>query len=93
MGGVPQASIIGVDLKTLPYLAAMVNGTTGHAQDYDDMLISLLGHPSLFFAPAILAIRESVGASAEDVVAAYVVGYETACCITGPVLQSHYVQG
>lgn len=93
MGGVPQASLIGRDGKTSPYLAALVNGTTGHALDYDDMAISLIGHPSVFLAPATLAIGESIEASGEDVLTAYVVGYETACCIAGPVLQSHYVQG
>lgn len=93
IGGVPQASIIGRDGKTSPYLAALVNGTTGHALDYDDMAISLIGHPSVFLAPAILAIGESIEASGEDVLIAYVVGYETVCCIAGPVLQSHYVQG
>jgi len=93
MGGVPQASIIGGDGKTSPYLAALVNGTTGHALDYDDMAISLIGHPSVFLAPAVLAIGESIEASGEDVLAAYVVGYETACCIARPVLQSHYMQG
>ena len=93
IGGVPQASLIGRDGKTSPYLAALVNGTTGHALDYDDMAISLIGHPSVFLAPAILAIGESIEASGEDVLTAYVVGYETACCIAGPVLQSHYVQG
>jgi 2-methylcitrate dehydratase PrpD len=93
MGGVPQASLIGRDFKTSPYLAAVVNGTTGHALDYDDMAISLIGHPSVFLAPAILAIGESIEASGEDILAAYVVGYETACCIAGPVLQSHYMQG
>ena len=93
MGGVPQASIIGGDGKTSPYLAALVNGTTGHALDYDDIAISLIGHPSVFLAPAVLAIGESIEASGEDVLTAYVVGYETACCIARPVLQSHYMQG
>lgn len=93
MGGVPQASLIGRDFKTSPYLAALVNGTTGHALDYDDMAISLIGHPSVFLAPATLAIGESIEASGEDILAAYVVGYETVCCIAGPMLQSHYMQG
>lgn len=92
MGGVPEASIIG-GFKTSPYLAALANGTIGHAIDYDDIAVSLIGHPSVFLAPAILAVGESVGAQGKDILAAYVVGYETACCIARPVLQSHYVQG
>jgi 2-methylcitrate dehydratase PrpD len=93
MGGLGKASIIGNDFETSPYLAALVNGTIGHALDYDDVAISLIGHPSVFLAPAILAVGESIGASGEDILAAYVIGYETAGCIAGPVLQSHYVQG
>jgi len=93
MGGLAKASIIGNDFETSPYLAALVNGTIGHALDYDDVAISLIGHPSVFLAPAILAVGESIDASGEDILAAYVVGYETAGCIAGPVLQSHYVQG
>ncbi len=93
MGGAPEASIIGGDFRTSPYLGALVNGTIGHALDYDDVAISLLGHPSVFLAPAILAVGESIKASGVDILVAYVVGYETACCIARPVLQSHYVQG
>jgi len=93
MGGLPRASVIGNDFKTSPYLAALVNGTIGHALDYDDLAISLIGHPSVFLVPAILAVGESIDASGEDILAAYVVSYETVCCIARPVLQSHYVQG
>ncbi|MBI3931453.1 MAG: MmgE/PrpD family protein, partial [Chloroflexi bacterium] len=93
MGGVPQVSIIGGGFKTSPYLAALVNGTVGHSLDYDDVAISLIGHPSVFLVPAILAIGESAGASGKDVLTAYVIGYETSCQIAKPVLQSHYVQG
>ena len=90
MGGTPQASIIGSGFKTSPYLAALVNGTMGHALDYDDVGFSLVGHPSVFLAPAVLAIGENIGASGEDVLIAYVVGYEMAGCLPWPVLQSHY---
>ena len=93
MGGVPQASIIGGNFKTSSYLAALVNGTVGHSLDYDDIAISLIGHPSVFLVPAILAIGESIGSSGEDILTAYVLGYETTCHIAKPILQSHYVQG
>ncbi len=93
MGGEPQASIIGGGFKTSSYLAALVNGTVGHSLDYDDMAVSLIGHPSVFLVPAILAIAEGLNSSGEDVLTAYVIGYETACHIAKPILQSHYVQG
>ncbi len=66
MGGEPQASVIGGGFKTSPYLAALVNGTVGHSLDYDDMAISLVGHPSVFLVPAILAIAEGLNSSGEE---------------------------
>ncbi len=93
LGGTPQASVIGGSFKTSPYLAALVNGTVGHSLDYDDMAISLIGHPSVFLVPAVLAIGETMGSSGQDILTAYVVGYETACYIAKPIIQSHYVQG
>ncbi len=93
MGGVAEASIIADDKKTSPEMAALVNGTMGHALDYDDMSVSPIAHPSVFLAPAILALGESIGASGLEALAAYVVGYEVAGCVAEPMFQSHYVQG
>jgi len=56
--------------------AAWVNGTAGHALDYDDVA-SLRGHPSTVLVPAILAEGEALGVSGRDMLAAYVAGYET----------------
>jgi 2-methylcitrate dehydratase PrpD len=56
--------------------AAWINGTAGHALDYDDVA-SLRGHPSTVLVPAILAEGEVLGASGRDMLMAYVAGYET----------------
>jgi 2-methylcitrate dehydratase PrpD len=56
--------------------AAWINGTAGHALDYDDVA-SLRGHPSTVLVPAILAEGETLSASGRDMLAAYVAGYET----------------
>ena len=93
MGGNPQASTIGSSLKTSPYLAALVNGTTGHSLDYDDIAVSLNGHPSVCLVPAVFAIGEILRSTGQDVLTAYVIGYETACHVARPVLQSHYTRG
>ncbi|MBU4581999.1 MAG: MmgE/PrpD family protein, partial [Proteobacteria bacterium] len=73
MGGVAEVSIIADNRKTSPEMAALVNGTMGHALDYDDMSVSPISHPSVFLAPAILAVGESIGASGLEALAAYVV--------------------
>jgi 2-methylcitrate dehydratase PrpD len=54
--------------------AALVNGTAGHAFDYDD--VALDGHPSAVLVPAILAEAEALDASGRDMITAYVAGYE-----------------
>jgi 2-methylcitrate dehydratase PrpD len=54
--------------------AALVNGTAGHAFDFDD--VALDGHPSAVLVPAILAEAEALGASGRDMITAYVAGYE-----------------
>src|SRR5712691_5870350 len=56
--------------------AAWINGTAGHALDYDDVA-ALRGHPSTVLVPAILAEGEELGASGRAMLAAYVAGYET----------------
>jgi 2-methylcitrate dehydratase PrpD len=55
--------------------AAWINGTAAHALDYDD--VAVRGHPSTVLVPAILAEGETLGASGDEMITAYVVGYET----------------
>ncbi len=93
MGGAAEAGIIAASRKTSIEMAALINGTMGHALDYDDMSVAPIAHPSVFLAPAILAVGESIDAPCREVLASYVVGYEVACSIAEPVFQSHYVQG
>jgi 2-methylcitrate dehydratase PrpD len=54
---------------------AWINGTAGHALDYDD--VGCRGHVSTVLAPAILAEAETLGLGGREMFAAYVAGYET----------------
>ncbi len=54
--------------------AALINGTAAHALDFDDVV--LRGHISAVLVPAILAFAEERDLSGEDMLLAYVVGYE-----------------
>ena len=54
--------------------AALLSGTAGHALDYDDQ--ALTGHPSTVLVPAILAEGEYLKSSGQELIAAYVAGYE-----------------
>lgn len=93
MGGSPQASIIGDGYKTSTYQAALVNGAIGHALDYDDWSMAINGHPTVFLAPAILALGEETGASGRDLLTAYVIGFEVCACIPWLIKKNHYDQG
>src|ERR1700730_7733481 len=55
--------------------AAWINGTAGHALDYDD--VGCRGHVSTVLVPAIFAEAETLGLGGREMFAAYVAGYET----------------
>ncbi|MGD9613986.1 MAG: MmgE/PrpD family protein [Alphaproteobacteria bacterium] len=55
--------------------AAWINGTAGHALDYDD--VGCRGHVSTVLVPAILAEAETLGLGGREMFAAYAAGYET----------------
>jgi len=73
--------------------AAMVNGTAAHALDYDDILWTLYGHPSVTVLPAALAVAESVGASGQDLLRAYAVGVEIIGKLGRSMNPTHYEHG
>jgi 2-methylcitrate dehydratase PrpD len=57
--------------------AALLGGAIAHSLDYDDQ--SMSGHPSSVLVPAILAESEVLGSNGEEMVTAYVAGYEVWC--------------
>ena len=75
LGGPPQSSVFGAGLKASVQDAALVNGTIAHALDYDDCGVKI-GHPSVLVLPAALSLGEYLGASGNDVLAAYLLGLE-----------------
>jgi 2-methylcitrate dehydratase PrpD len=73
--------------------AALVNGTASHALDYDDVNLSITGHPSTVILPALLAAAEKKGAVGAELMAAFVAGYELACRVGVLVGPGHYDRG
>ena len=71
--------------------AALVNGTAGHALDYDDVAID--GHPSVVLVPAMLAEGERLGASGDALLTAYIAGYETWGELAGRDADKHHGKG
>jgi 2-methylcitrate dehydratase PrpD len=75
LGGPPQASVFGAGLRVSVPDAALANGSIAHALDYDDCGVKI-GHPSVLVLPAVLSLGEHLGASGQDILAAYVLGLE-----------------
>ncbi|MDY6917894.1 MAG: MmgE/PrpD family protein [Chloroflexota bacterium] len=93
LGGNPAATVIGGGFRTTAPLAALVNGTMAHAEDFDDWTFATLGHPTVPMLPAILATAEQTRASGREIVEAYVTGFEAQCATVRGVSPSHYVRG
>ncbi|MBM3342775.1 MAG: MmgE/PrpD family protein [Betaproteobacteria bacterium] len=86
-------SLWGTDRRASALDAALINGTAGHALDYDDVNNTIGGHPSVPLLPAIIALGEMTGASGRDVLLAYVTGFEAQAAIGKAVNVYHYRKG
>lgn len=73
--------------------AALVNGATSHALDYDDTHFLHIGHPSVAITPAALAVAEWKSASGAEFLLALAVGLELSCRIGDWLGRSHYEAG
>lgn len=86
-------TIIGRSERAGPLDAALINGTAGHALDYDDVNMAMNGHPTVPVAPALFALAERNGLSGPALLAAFVTGYEAGGRIGSLVQPSHYARG
>ena len=74
-----DCTIVGTATRTLPAIAALVNGYAAHAMDYDDAQHDCATHISAPVLPAALAAAEMQHRSGRDLIVAYVVGFEIGC--------------
>ncbi|HWX09931.1 MAG TPA: MmgE/PrpD family protein, partial [Gaiellaceae bacterium] len=94
LGGIEEATLIGGRGSRAPAaLAALANGTTMHALDYDDFILKRMMHPSVVYVPLTLALGERLHASGDDVILAFVAGVETAARIARAIIPEHYARG
>lgn len=76
-----EASIWGTREKSSAYGAALINGTSCHAYDYDDTHNWADCHISAVLVPCVLALGEKLKISGRRVIEAYTAGYEVAARI------------
>jgi len=92
-GGNPQATLLGLGRKATVSQAALINGAASHALDYDDTLVSFLGHPSVALFPALLALSERMEKSGRELLTAYLVGVQAGGTIGACASLDHYLAG
>jgi 2-methylcitrate dehydratase PrpD len=81
--------------------AALLNGASGHAQDWDDTQLSssperifgLLTHPTVPPLAAALAVGEQHRVSGPRFLEAFLVGFEVECRIADAIHPNHYKRG
>ncbi|MEQ9640435.1 MAG: MmgE/PrpD family protein [Alphaproteobacteria bacterium] len=92
-GGAEQASLIAARGKVTAAQACLVNGSAGHALDYDDVNMAMGGHPSVPVLPVALALAERDRLDGKAVIEGIVAGIETVCRIGRLVAPGHYEAG
>lgn len=95
-GGRAEATLIGGG-RVPARAAALVNGTSSHALDYDDTHFAHIGHPSVAVIPAALAIAErsgaNTGASMDAMIDAALIGVEASVRVGLWLGRDHYETG
>ncbi|WP_175195574.1 MmgE/PrpD family protein [Paraburkholderia caffeinitolerans] len=92
-GGTPEASAFGIRQRVPARAAALLNGTVGHALDYDDTHFAFVGHPTVAVLPATLAIAEQQQADGNALLEALLCGLETTCRVGAWLGRAHYNAG
>jgi len=93
MGGHEQATVLGHGEKKSVIQATLINGAASHALDYDDTLMSFLGHPSVTLFPSLLAVAEWRGKKGAELLAAYIIGFKAGVALGTYAGMSHYLAG
>jgi len=92
-GGNPRSSVVAHGFKTSMMNAALLNGTSGHALDFDDDHREGTMHPSVAVFPAVFAVGENRGATGKDFLLSYILGLEVMIRIGESFLGKSYYQG
>ncbi len=91
--GAGRSHVFGTDMLLPARAAALSNGATSHALDYDDTHFLHIGHPSVAVFSATLAVAEQVGATGQAFLEAALVAFEASCRIGAWLGRDHYEAG
>ena len=88
-----EATAIGLGRKASLQNAALVNGISGHAMDYDDGHRFSTVHLGSAVIPAVLAVAEKENKSMDDVIRGIAIGYEAAIRMGNCIQPAHRGRG
>jgi 2-methylcitrate dehydratase PrpD len=86
-------TVIGTSIRASAPAAALANGTSAHALDYDDMCFVSLAHPSAPLVSALVAAGDTIGAPGARLIDGYVVGFEIEARLGRVMNPRHYQRG
>lgn len=88
-----EVPILGTRMTAAPETAALVNGTYGHALDYDDVLSIMPAHPSAVIIAALLSSVAGKHVDGRTFIEAYLTGIEVGGNIGIGMTNGHYQRG
>lgn len=92
-GGEGTTTIPGVERRAPEGAALLATGTAGHGLDYDDVSWGMDGHPSVTLVAPALAVGEARDATGQQLLTAFVAGFETECYLASAISPGHYERG
>lgn len=92
LGRLPAEAVVigGAGLRLPLDAAALINGTMGHATDYDDVSFTMWGHATAPVLPAVLAVGEQFDLSGAQFLSAFLAGLEVEMKLGAAVAPHHY---
>jgi len=93
LGGKPQSSVLGYNIKMSVTQAALINGSASHALDFDDSHNVFRGHPSTSIIATIMALAELEQKSGKELLAAYLVGLDVGVALAKCGANEIYARG
>ncbi|MCB1739507.1 MAG: MmgE/PrpD family protein [Gammaproteobacteria bacterium] len=91
--GEGPVTVVGARRGAIAPLAALANGTSAHALDFDDNYMPALTHASAVLVPALLALAEQHDRSGAALVDAYITGLEVHAAVGRGIGRRQYDLG
>jgi len=88
-----ETFLIGRPERVSRLTAALVNGVAGHAFDFDDTHLSMVGHPTVPLLPALFAVADTEPGDGRRFLTAFVAGFELECRLGKVLGPKHYELG